>query len=127
MAELTPPPELVKQWLAEFYGPESMPGMAPGEMVLHVAAVAAHWGYEQRAANNEDELQKARDEELEACCEWLKKGWIPPGISSDLRTARRPPSLKEQALEALKHAEEGWRPVPADCEIIRRALESLPD
>lgn len=37
-----------------------------------------------------------------------------------------PSSLKEQALEALKHAEEGWRPVPSDCEIIRRALESLP-
>ena len=37
------------------------------------------------------------------------------------------PSLKEQALEALKHTEEGWRPVPADCAIIRRALESLPD
>jgi len=40
---------------------------------------------------------------------------------------KKPSSLKEQALEALKHAEEGWRPVPADCEIIRRALESLTD
>ena len=40
---------------------------------------------------------------------------------------KKPSSLKEQALEALKHAEEGWRPVPADCEIIRRALESLPE
>ena len=48
--------------------------------------------------------------------------------SNALRAARRPKpqSLKEEALEALKHAEEGWRPVPADCEIIRRALESLP-
>ena len=40
---ITPPPKLIKQWLAEFYGPLS-PGMAPGEMVLHIAAVAARWG-----------------------------------------------------------------------------------
>ena len=45
----------------------------------------------------------------------------------ELTRRSKPTSLKEQALEALKHAEEGWRPVPADCEIIRRALESLPD
>jgi hypothetical protein len=41
-------------------------------------------------------------------------------------TTGLPPSLKAQALEALKHAEEGWRPVPDDCALIRRALESLP-
>jgi hypothetical protein len=110
---ITPPLELVKQWLAEFYGPESMPGMAPGEMVLHVAAVAARWG---------------ADQELDACCEWLDNYLLAPK-GAQLRAARRPkpPSLKEQALEALKHAEEGWRPVPADCEIIRRALEALDD
>jgi hypothetical protein len=53
----------------------------------------------------------------------------PTSRLAELRAARRPksPSLKEQALEALKHAEEGWRPVPVDCAIIRRALESLPE
>jgi plasmid stabilization system protein ParE len=88
---ITPPPELVKQWLAEFYGPESMPGMAPGEMVLHVAAVAARWG---------------ADQELEACIEWLGESPViwhgdpeeHPG--SYLREARRP-KLKSQAEEAL--------------------------
>ena len=112
---ITPPPELVEQWLAEFYGPESMPEMAPGETVLHVAAVAARWG---------------ADQELEACCEYLTRcaAWEPEDVQEFCDHCRpKPSSLKEQALEALKHAEEGWRPVPADCEIIRRALESLPD
>ena len=98
---ITPPPELVKQWLAEFYGPESMPGMAPGEMVLHVAAVAARWG---------------ADQELEACCEWLTtkamtKPWetvprpvLVTALVLELRAARRPkpPSLKEQVLKSLE-------------------------
>ena len=94
---ITPPPELVAKWAASMCG--------------HYEA--ARWG---------------ADQELEACCEWFKKeGWNECHPQA-LQAARRPepPSLKEQALEALKHAEEGWRPVPADCEIIRRALESLP-
>lgn len=53
---ITPPPELIGQWLEEFFGPETMPGMAPGEVSLHIATQAARWG---------------ADQELEACCEWL--------------------------------------------------------
>jgi hypothetical protein len=89
---------------------------------------ASGWGYEQRGEVNEAKLQQARDQELEACCEWLDYNC--PSIGAHhLRAARRPkpPSLKEQALEALKHAEEGWRPVPDDCALIRRALEALDD
>jgi hypothetical protein len=80
--------------------------------VMALAEQAARWG---------------ADQELEACCEWFSKNYAIP--SNQLRAARRPKSmsLKEQALEALKHAEEGWRPVPADCEIIRRALKQLDD
>ena len=63
-------------------------------------------------------------------CAYISRWFATPEYrAAELRAARRPkaPSLKEQALEALKHAEEGWRPVPADCEIIRRALEQLDD
>jgi len=79
-----------------------------------IATQAARWG---------------ADQELEACCEWIGSEGLAGYTSRELRAARRPkpPSLKEQALEALKHAEEGWRPVPDDCALIRRALESLPD
>ena len=76
-----------------------------------------------------DDTSIGADQELEACCEHLKRSMSSRSTIDYLRVARRPEqqSLKKQALEALKHAEEGWRPVPADCEIIRRALESLPD
>ena len=58
----------------------------------------------QRAA------QLGADQELDACCEWLKaKEWIHPEFSDELRAARRPkpPSLKQQALDAL-----GPEPLP---------------
>ena len=113
---ITPPSKLIKQWLAEFYGLDCHPWMAPGEMTLHVAAAAARWG---------------ADQELDACCEHLKRSMSPRATVDYLRAARRPkpPSLKEQALEALDQADNGlteyeW---PSRHDIIRRALESLPD
>ena len=75
-----------------------------------VATKAAQWG---------------ADQELEACCELV------PGLTNYLRAARRPkpPSLKEQALEALDDAV-----IRGDCittssavDTIRRALEALDD
>ena len=75
---ITPPPELVRQWLED--GPED------GELGIskHIATQAARWG---------------SDQELEACCKWLPK--LPPWSADDLRRYRRPKplSLKEQALE----------------------------
>ena len=105
---ITPSPELIEEWI-ELSRPRK--DRSPNPNVL--ATYAARWG---------------ADQELDACCEWLDNYLLAPK-GAQLRAARRakPPSLKEQAFEALKHAEEGWRPVPADCEIIRRALESLPD
>jgi hypothetical protein len=75
--------------------------------------------------------QQIADQELEACCEWLVKGpygaslvTSAPSFIADLRAARRPkpPSLKEQALAAAAELE-GFKGV----DIIRRALEQLPD
>lgn len=87
------------------------------------------------------------DAELEACCEWLNgesmstvARWHVPG---QLRAARRPkpPSLKKQALEAFRRRRpeqcfvtmmDGTRiedppGISEDMDVIRRALESLPD
>ena len=104
---ITPSPELIEEWI-ELSRPTPVSYSNPNVL----ATYAARWG---------------ADQELEACCKWLPK--LPPWSADDLRKHRRPKpqSLKEEALEALKHAEEGWRPIPADCKIIRRALESLPD
>jgi hypothetical protein len=97
---ITPPPELVEEWL----------GLWPQDSLL----AAAQWG---------------ADQELEACCEWLKaKHWIEPEFPDELRAARRPkpPSLKEQALDLLNKAEDPSWDIN-DFTIVRRALEQLPD
>ena len=112
----TPLPELVKQWKSDFYGRPTTPGKAS----LHIAARAAQWG---------------ADQELKACCAWLD------GFNGDgemLRLDRRPklPSLKEQALDAMREMQiepcvingvDTNAAIRAKYDIIRRALEALPD
>ena len=87
---------------------------------------AAQWGYDQRGDVNDAKLQKARDEELEACCEWLRANGLFDTRIQHLRAARRPkpPSLKEQALRAA-HIE--LDPEGRNGSLIIRALEALPD
>ena len=79
-------------------------------------------------------FQAGADQELEACCgvlDDLNAGYW----SKELRAARRPkpPSLKEQALQALKHAPGPDYPNPItllnadEHALIRRALEQLDD
>ena len=122
-SEIEPPPELVEQWLSEHYGAEPV---APGAATSHVATEAARWGWDQRGAVNEDELQKARDEELEASCEWLSF-YSADSDARDLRIARRPkpPSPKNAALEAL--AEERGDMKFTNYQVICSALESIPN
>ena len=105
---ITPPPELVAEWLKQFYGPALGRPLAPGEASLHVATAAAQWG---------------ADQELEACCGQLHR-WGVQGIDR-FRAARRPKPLSEadQALEALDRIDQ--LPTAEDQRIIRRALERL--
>jgi hypothetical protein len=96
--QITPPPELVHQWA----------DMLSSRSDQVVFSLAAQWG---------------ADQELEACVEWLaQEGYIVTG----LRAARRPkpPTLKEQAL-ALLEVEHGLN--VEDLDILRRALEALPN
>ena len=109
---ITPPPELVQQWLED-----SAEDGAFG-ISQHIATKAARWG---------------SDQELEACCKWLPK--LPPWSADDLRKHRRPQpsSLKDQALQALKHAPGPDYPNPItlltaeEHALVRRALEQLDD
>ena len=108
---ITPPPELLQQWMTNFYGTP----VVPGEACTDLATRAAQYG---------------ADQELEALLVWLRvKGF--DNLASDLLSARRPkpPSLKEQAIAELDDAV-----MRGDCitvsdalDTIRRALESLPD
>jgi hypothetical protein len=72
-----PPPELVQQWLGEFFGCTVSGELSDSERFL--ATRAAQWGANQ---------------ELEACCELMDRDFM--AGPSDLRAARRPkpPTLK---------------------------------
>ena len=100
---ITPPPELVQQWV-------DMP--LPTKKIL---VIASQWG---------------ADQELEACCKLLDEE---PHDGPMLHAVRRPkpPSLKEQALEALQFVDEKLDlPLHNHCNAvhtIRRALEALPE
>jgi hypothetical protein len=106
---LTPPPELVQQWAEQ--APRYRDGGVGREVWLINRAYSA-----------------GADEELEALLVWLcVKGF--DNLAADLLAARRPkpPSLKEQALEMLESAWEGGHINNNAAQVIRRALEALPN
>jgi hypothetical protein len=101
---ITPPPELLQLWGDQHYGCNK----GFNELLIE----AAQWG---------------SDQELEACCEWLS---VPcPSYGRELRNARRPkpPGLKEQALLSIDTAVADYRMSADVANIVRRALEQLPD
>ncbi len=125
---ITPPSELVEQWRKS--GPAD--AAVNNAYERHIATRAAQWGADQQLKLDAEQIEKAyqagADQELEACYEWLRaKYWICPDFTDELRAARRPkpPSLKEQALEALD--EEQAELSIQNYKLIRAVLESLPD
>jgi hypothetical protein len=111
---ITPPAELVQQWildkqLGEFYSELNDPEQ-------YFATQAARWG---------------ADQELEACCEVLHQHDHAYLLPSQLHAARRPkpPSLKEQALIELCNLVDDLRRhgLGYSSDTIRRALEQLDD
>jgi hypothetical protein len=113
---ITPPPELVQQWIDDLY---NEPGQFVSSDDKALAARAAQWG---------------ADQELEACCEWVGKVAIVQ-IADNLRAARRPkpPNLKELAIAELDKVDMLWDTTEFSQETlhsldtIRRALEALPE
>lgn len=115
---ITPPPELIEDWI-ELAKP--LPQRPPDPNVL--ATLAARWG---------------ADQQLEQDAKWLDHNAlsephlkiIPVGKSLKEAMRPKPPSLKEQALGALYAIATGaddTREFHQDLETIKQALESLPD
>ena len=102
---ITPPPELVEEWHSN----------SPLDRGLTLATQAAQWG---------------ADQQLAACCEWLR-GEYDWGLAAALRLDAElrpdPPTLKEQALSELNLTADpdGAELSRTQVELIRRALESL--
>jgi hypothetical protein len=115
---ITPSPELVHQWHKEACKDPYHGGtFFESKTLKRIATRAAQWG---------------ADQELEACCEWLRaKYWIESELTDDLRAARRPKplSLKEQALADLSEIGSHYiGPGTAErIDTIHRALEALPN
>jgi len=109
---ITPRPELFKQWEDDILNER--------DNVDYVLDCAWRDGFRAGA-----------DQELDACCDSLQELWAPSDWITGLRAKRRPnpPSLKEQALEALtRFSDEVWcEEVHADFDLIQRALEQLDD
>ena len=102
---ITPPPELILEWCRGWNCTAELAALKG------IATQAARWG---------------ADQELEACCvevAWLKSSEVAKRMRE--RRCPKPPSLKEQALEALSSKHVAVPPVLAAT--IRRALEALPD
>ncbi len=105
---ITPPLELLKQWEDDWFEEREHAD------VLLIQA-----------------FQAGADQELEACLNWLtNRERFPVGHEAieDLKADRRPkpPSLKEQALEALAHILNNSS-TQLGADTIRRALEKLDD
>jgi hypothetical protein len=107
---ITPPPELVQQWRNKGYG---SPGTISSE---YVATRAAQWG---------------ADQEREEICKWLEYlGWH--GAVQDIRADHiyrrpKPLSLKVEALSHFQSYAATFETAGGDSDLIRRALESIPD
>ena len=102
---ITPPAHLVQQWLGTYFGTTVTGEVSTVELAL--AVQAAQWGWDQRGAANEAELQQRADQELEACLEWISnQDWT--WTKAQLLDARRPKPLskKEQALKEFKEVED---------------------
>ena len=101
------------------------------EITLRLVERAAQWGADQRGEVNEAKLQEVRDQELEACRDWLcHEHGYGEELARKLRTARRPkpPSLKEQAFKLLECYGTSKVKLTADqCNTILRALKTIPD
>ena len=104
---ITPPDELVSQWRRDYWDDEKE------EPLRRLVTKAAQWG---------------ADQELEACIGEADAFLKWDCVSKHLRATRRPkpPSLKQQALEALDSAE-WFTDSLQEVGTIRRALEQLND
>jgi hypothetical protein len=114
---ITPPPELVVEWADTIYQQTE----CDDQRDLYVATRAAQWGADQQLAEDAKWLDHNALNEphlrITPVGELLKEAMRP-----------KPPSLKEQALEALQNMDHMDQfPNEHDYSIIRRALEQLDD
>lgn len=116
-----PPRELMEQWASEKSYDER-----DWLYEFHIAKRAAQWGADQQLAQDAEWLDHNALNEPH-----LRITPVGESLKEAMRT--KPPSLKEQALQALSEAVKMADDVPPEgicsgqADIIRRALEALPE
>jgi hypothetical protein len=119
----TSPPELSDEQVGEWLIDDGYP-WDPSELAVITITTNRLKNVARQA------YQAGADQELEACCEWLKLEGHEYEHEALLAARRpKPPSLKEQALMALEDGNTvpGASLTSNEVSIIRRALEALPD
>jgi len=115
---ITPPPELVQQWVGDYYGCPVSGELAGVETAI--ATRAAQWGADQQLAED---------------AKWLDHNALnephlritPVGESLKEAMRPKPPSLKEQALWELVDAYNLGQIDDSTYDTIRKALKALPN
>jgi hypothetical protein len=113
---IAPPPEVIGEWWIAW---DALDESERPRLEDFIADRASQYG---------------ADQELEACCHCFARD-LRESLALELRARRRPkpPSLKEQALQALSEAVKMADDTPPEgicsdqANIIRRALEQLDD
>jgi hypothetical protein len=127
---IVPPPELSDEQVGEWLIDDDYP-WDPSEQAVITITPSRLKNVARQA------YQAGADQELEACCLEIIDGVcrlyvdetkLRERLANDLRAARRPkpPSLKEQALDAHNRMMAGEE-TQDDWAIVRRALEQLDD
>ena len=117
MGDLKVPAELVKEWRREAASSTAASQLGTAHarqdcFIEYIADRAAQWG---------------ADQELEACCEWLRSQHHSDTWSNRLRAARRPkpPTLAEQATTALHAIASGANDGREQCHDIKTLTAAL--
>lgn len=99
---ITPSDEMVHNWRHLWVTVPS--NDREPDLKRYLVTQASQWGWDQRGAANEAELQQRADQELDACVQLLDINGCPDKWIDMLRVARRPKpqSLKNRALKAAR-------------------------
>ena len=114
---ITPPRELTEQWASEKSYDER-----DWLYEFHIATRAAQWGADQQLAEDAEWLDHNALNEPH-----LKIIPMGESLKEAMRPKAKPPSLKEQALQALRQVGNCEEIDDVTFETIRRALEALPE
>ena len=100
MSDQHPPVQVPIELIREWCGIKEN-GSLPSADLMNAFRKAAQWGSDLRQSVNEAQLQEARDQQLDECCQWLAK--VDRSFcAGGLRNALRPKVDDSEAADAAR-------------------------